>query len=300
MLIIPPLKILHVVPYYAPAWIYGGVVRAVSGLAAAQAAHGHSVSVLTTDTLTPTQQIDTLHEIRDGVTVIRCRNRIGALRRVNLSSPVGMRRALETLQADVIHCHELRTFENLIAAQYISGRIPLILSPHGTLPQDTGRTFIKRAWDRLFGHRLAHRFSGIIALTDQEAADARHVWKAVGASLPTLTVIPNEVEIPPLRAVHPSARPPTVLFIGRLHPRKGLQFLIPAFAAANVPDAQLHIVGPDEGMLAQAHDLAAAYGITEQVTFAGMLTGEARDFGLRRRRSIRAACRRGGLVDGRA
>jgi poly(glycerol-phosphate) alpha-glucosyltransferase len=37
--------------------------------------------------------------------------------------------------------------------------------------------------------------------------------------------------------------------MGRLHPRKGVDVLIQAFKAANIPSSWLLIVGPDEGMM---------------------------------------------------
>ena len=56
----------------------------------------------------------------------------------------------------------------------------------------------------------------------------------------------------PFRARWKLGAGPVVLFLGRLHERKGLQLLIPAFAdaAQSAPDARLVIVGPDEGMCA--------------------------------------------------
>ena len=47
------MNILHLSPYYAPAYAFGGVVRAVEGMATALAARGHGVTVLTTDALDP-------------------------------------------------------------------------------------------------------------------------------------------------------------------------------------------------------------------------------------------------------
>ena len=165
------MNILHVTPYYAPAWAYGGVVRAVYGLATAQATLGHSVTVLTTDTASPTQRLAVSREIIDSVAVIRCHNMVGPLRRLNLSSPFGVRRALSQLPAtpDIIHCHELRTVENLlVTASRRAAHVPLVVSLHGTLPQTTGRVLVKQTWDRLFGKALAGRFSGV---TDPMADD---------------------------------------------------------------------------------------------------------------------------------
>src|SRR5258708_26238685 len=84
------LNILHVTPYYAPAFAYGGVVSAVTGLATAQAQRGHRVTVLTTDALTRPQRNSMLRETIAGVDVIRCRNVSSVLlARLNLSFPPG-------------------------------------------------------------------------------------------------------------------------------------------------------------------------------------------------------------------
>ena len=270
---------------------------------------GHHVTVLTTDTLSTTKRFPVLHETINGVTVIRCRNKISALRRLNLSSPFGLGQALRVLQPtpDIIHCHELRTVENLlVASANRAGRIPIIVSPHGTLPQNTGRAAVKRTWDLLFGKSLARCFSGVLALTMSEAEMAGDWWSAVRVTAPVINVIPNGVDLPDLYhrqelaiSVTLNAFPPrnplagsysrsafkeglTVLFMGRLHERKGVQLLIPAFAQVNVPNSRLLIVGPDEGMLGTLRQLAQKYGISDKVIFTGLLPGALRDQALAR------------------
>ena len=88
------MNLLHVIPYYAPAWAYGGSVRAATDLTRALVQAGHCVTVLTTDTLSPTARAPVLRETLDGVDVVRVRNLSNALRgRLNLASPLGMGRA---------------------------------------------------------------------------------------------------------------------------------------------------------------------------------------------------------------
>ena len=266
-------------PYYAPAWAYGGVVSAVTGLATAQAARGHRVTILTTDALDFTSRNPLRRETLDGVVVIRCRNLSNTLRaRYNLSSPWDFRGAVRQLSADadVIHVHELRTVENLL----IGHPKPVALSPHGTLPYGTGRSGFKRAWDWLFGRALLRRIDHVTALTAAEVDEARALWQSLGLPFPGATIIPNGVPADfaapgDLRSRYSLGDGPVVLFLGRLHERKGLQFLIPAFALAarDVPDVQLLIVGPDAGMLAAAQALAAQAGVTDRVTFTGLLRG---------------------------
>jgi glycosyltransferase involved in cell wall biosynthesis len=69
-----------------------------------------------------------------------------------------------------------------------------------------------------------------------------------------------------------------VLFMGRLHERKGLQLLIPAFADAvkTAPDARLLIAGPDEGMSSTLEAQVNQCNLAGRVIFTGMLTGDDR------------------------
>jgi glycosyltransferase involved in cell wall biosynthesis len=281
------MRILHVTPYYAPAWAYGGVVSAVTGLATAQAKLGHSVTVLTTDALDldPPRRNAISRETIAGVTVIRCRNLSNIIRaRYNLSLPRSFGSALASVLpvVDVIHTHELRTVENLLLG---TPGCPVVLSPHGTLPYGTGRSLFKRAWDRLFGQRLLPMIRHVAALTQSEADEARTLWQFLNVPFPGATVIPNGVpadlaesvgESDNIRERYNLGDGPVVLFLGRLHERKGLQFLIPAFAQAtqDIRDARLLVVGPDAGMLVTAQTLAAQLGIADRVTFTGMLTGD--------------------------
>lgn len=283
------MNLLHVIPYYAPAWAYGGSVRAAADLTRALAAEGHSVYVLTTDTLSPTERIRVRHEALAGVHVYRVPNLSNRLRgKINLSSPVGMARTAQALiekhRIEVVHCHELRTIENLRVAPVANWlRVPAVVSPHGTLPYGTGRPIIKKTWDQLLGGRLLPRFDRVIALTQTEVEQARAIWYAHG--LPAwCSIVPNGIHLSdfahlpacePFRARWKLGSGPVVLFLGRLHERKGLQYLIPAFAYAvtHIPDARLLIVGPDEGMLNTLKAQVSEYNLAGRVIFTGLLTG---------------------------
>jgi glycosyltransferase involved in cell wall biosynthesis len=286
------MNLLHVIPYYAPAWTYGGSVRAAADLTCALVTEGHSVYVLTTDTLSPMQRTPKRRETIGGVHVYRVRNLSNALRgRLNLSTPVGIadaaRRLIQEHAIDVVHCHELRTVENLRVAPVANALgVPVVVSPHGTLPYETGRPIMKQLWDRVLGRRLLPRFDRVIALTANEAAEAKAIWTGCHRALPDerISVVPNGVHLQdfahlpprePFRTRWKLGEGPVVLFLGRLHERKGLQLLIPAFAEAvkAVPDARLVIAGPDEGMLATLKALMNEFNLAGRVVFTGMLTG---------------------------
>ncbi len=277
------MHILHVTPYYVPAYPFGGVVRAVEGMSAALIRRGHTVTVLTTDAVSRTERYSgDLEESLNGVRVIRVPNLIPALRRSNLSTPLAMRRIAPELikTADVIHLHEFRTAEALIVTP-TAARMnkPVVLSPHGTLTLDAGETALKRIWDRLFSPITARRISAVIGLTDKETDEARHIWAQFGADS-MFTTIPNGVNAAEFesssggddfRQQYGIGDAPLILYMGRLHPRKGASRLVKAFLQAAIPRAKLMIAGPDEGELA-----AIAPLLTPDMIIPGFLDASAR------------------------
>lgn len=68
-----------------------------------------------------------------------------------------------------------------------------------------------------------------------------------------------------------------ILFLSRIHPKKGCDILIDAFASVASSDPRLHLVmaGPDQiGMRPALEAAAIKAGIGERITWTGMLTGD--------------------------
>jgi glycosyltransferase involved in cell wall biosynthesis len=81
-------------------------------------------------------------------------------------------------------------------------------------------------------------------------------------------------------ALHPDLRGKRlVLFLARLHPKKGCDLLVDAFAQVAVRDPTLHLVmaGPDsDGLEARLIAQVRRLGLDGRVTFTGMLRGMAK------------------------
>ncbi len=188
----------------------------------------------------------------------------------------------EVHHADGIHIHGLWEQSTAIAGHTARAlRKPYILSAHGMLEPWalSNRRLKKLFYSTLFERANVAGATCLHALTAAEAAD----YRRFGARGP-IAVIPNGVHIPPAISPEtfltqfPSLRGKRIiLFLGRIHYKKGLDILIESWAAVTKqhPDAHLVIAGPNfEGTLAPLEARVAELNLTQTVTFPGMLRSE--------------------------
>lgn len=279
------LRILHVAPYYGPAWAYGGSVYVVTELARRQAAHGHTVMVATTDALDARRRMPSGRHLIDGVTVYRFPNLSNALAWRRIFLPLGLGRGVASLlpAVDVVHFHEVRSLLNaLVLPALLRMGVPYVVTAHGSLPAELGRVAAKRLYDVLIGHRLLSHACRLHALTEME----RDQYAALGLPLERITLIPNgidpmafdfEVDAAAFRQHYGiPENAPLIGFVGRLNRIKGLDFLIEAFAEVrrHRPDAMLLLAGPDDGAQSTLEAQAMRLGLAAAVRFTGMVEGE--------------------------
>jgi len=183
---------------------------------------------------------------------------------------------------DVIHMHNVRTFQNAIIS-YQAGKIgiPYVLSAHGSLPHLGGHQLIKRVCDILFAKRLIHSADQLIAVSQTE------VDQYIDAGIPKdmISIIHNGLDLDefvslPERGIfrkkyNISNQTKVVLFLGRLHKIKGVNYLIEAFSQVRVQiaDAKLVIAGPDDGISSALRELIIRLELSEQVLFTGPIYG---------------------------
>lgn len=141
---------------------------------------------------------------------------------------------------DCLHLHGIWMYPSRAATQWAkaSGRRYLI-TPHGMLDPHT----LQRRWWKKWLGRLAYEHaswrlaSAFHALTATEAA---HIRRAAGDM--RIVTIPNAGPEP--GEAPPAQRPPTVVFLGRVHAVKNISALIEGWCQARLPDeARLVIAG---------------------------------------------------------
>lgn len=201
--------------------------------------------------------------------------------------------ALADAGSGVIHSHGLWMFPNLYARRAARGSgARLVISPRGMLDDWSLQRsrFRKRAAWHLFERENIGSAQLLHATSDAEARAIRDA-----GCTPPIAVIPNGVDLPdaaalPAREVLERAWPELanrqwLLFMSRLHPKKGIADLVRVWAGLEqrFPQWQLLVAGPDlDGHGAEVRALAAELGVVNRVTFTGMLAGEQKSCALAR------------------
>jgi glycosyltransferase involved in cell wall biosynthesis len=275
------MRILHLIATLSRE--SGGPAQACVEMAAAVAKRGHAVSVYTTNWTeggvedVPTDQ----PVVRDGFSV-----RYFPVHAPRFWKPsLAMARALSRDMAgfDVVHLHSIYLFHDLAGGHYARRHgVPYIVRPHGMLDPYIRAHHRTRKWlmESTFQNRVLRHATAIHYTSDIE----REISAPFAMGAPP-KVVPLGVDLSGFDALpspeifhqrFPETRGKTiVLFLSRLHFKKGLDLLVPAFAQLASADPSLHLViaGPDDGMMAQCREWAARDGVADRVTFTGMLHG---------------------------
>ena len=176
---------------------------------------------------------------------------------------------------DLVHTHGIFTIAtSMIDSLRRVSRRPFVMRPCGALD----------AWSLNQGSRLkapflatitrpALRKAAFVHCTSESESDAvRRLEPSANAR-----VIPHGLDLEVYRQAEPPKPPsrPYLLFLGRLHHKKGLDLLTQAFAAiaGGHPDLDLVVAGPDEGMQSTVERLSAEAGIASRVRIIGPVYG---------------------------
>ena len=169
----------------------------------------------------------------------------------------GLTQTLRQFGADVMHLHGLWMYSSIAVRAVAKGKRKYIVSPHGMLDPWAlkNSSWKKRFASILYERGNLERAGCIHALCVQEMEAIR----SFGLNNP-VCIIPNGVYLPSdrpfrseasLRSATPTTEK-TLLYLGRLHPKKNLEPLLRAWASSlrdhsRVREWKLSIVGWDQG-----------------------------------------------------
>lgn len=291
------MKILQVSLRFPPAPAYGGVPRTTYLVSKELVRRGHEVTVFTTDAYDAKSRFAFQHSpmLMDGIKVCHFRSMSNYLAYKNLPVAPTMARALNKhIQSfDLVHLNEYFHFQALLVHHYATKKnIPYILQAHGSLPRSVQRqnskTVLfnksqpKKIFDTLFGHSIVKDASRIIATSSVESDQFTQVFPDF--PLDKVVHSPNYVDLESYEDLPATGQfrkkynieenAKMVLFLSRIHERKGADLLVAAFSrlkrTVDFP-VKLVVAGPDEGYSRTLRSLAKELEVENDVVFPGLL-----------------------------
>jgi poly(glycerol-phosphate) alpha-glucosyltransferase len=193
----------------------------------------------------------------------------------------GLDRALQAADMDLLHVHGLWMYISIAASRWSARtRRPYVISPHGML--DAWAVAYSRWKKTVALHTYERRHLEGAACIHALCEPEREAIRSFGLGNP-VCVIPNGVaagKTPFLsRSLSPSRR--TLLFLGRLTPKKGLTALIEAWALSRWrPESagwELAIAGSGpEDYVNELRSLVQRLDVASSVRFLGHVAGDAK------------------------
>ena len=260
----------------------GGVVQAVVDLCQAIAARGHQVTLATCDATDAHPQW-----LEGSGNYPRVVELPSSRLTKRLISRQGLQQYREIAQqVDLAHLHIPWRQTNLQLSRILRQEsLPYIVTIHGMLDDWSmqqgalkKRAYLKLAGRSLFQHATAVHF------TAKAERDQAEQWIPVGDraviqcyALDLTAYDPLPGSGPALKAFPQiSQEKKKVLFLSRLHPKKGVELLLGAAALLQKKrsDIQLLIAGPgEEGYVAKLNQMASDLGVSDMTHFLGMVKG---------------------------
>jgi glycosyltransferase involved in cell wall biosynthesis len=271
----------------------GGTVRAVLEWCGALAERGHAVTLLTADASgVPPQWCTASSNPR--CIILPIRDRIATLlgrplepgapdRPTQVLTAEALRAATSILtSADCLHLHGIWATSNAQLSQLCRKlSTPYVVSPHGMLDDWSMAqgAFKKKLHLRLLsGRTLAHARAILLTARGELDQASRHFPPSKGRVVPLLFDVRPFTDLASADEARSrfslDTQRPTILFLSRLHRKKGADRLIEAMATLP-PDVHLVLAGPADPpeYLDSLKELAQHRGVEDRVTFAGMVTG---------------------------
>lgn len=261
------MHFLHILSY---TWENGGASKVVYDIAKFQIEHGDKVTIITMD-----MEGQKRYKDIEGVNFISIAPQLLTKFLPLFSSELWYILKNNEQGFDVIHLHGLWNF-TLLAAYLLKLHNKSIVTVHGCAHPYTfiGNRIKRGLFTYSFQKNFLKKARMVHVLHKGELSE---VTDYLGQTTSNIRIIPNGIDVPEfIPKTHKKAN--QVLFLSRLHQKKGLDLLLPAFKQVKdiIPDAQLIIAGPDFGMLGFVQDFIKNYELEKSLIYVGSVDGQAK------------------------
>jgi glycosyltransferase involved in cell wall biosynthesis len=266
------MKILQVIPYFT--FSRGGDVNVCYNLAKQLTEKGHDVTIITTTFEYNKEDTDKIKNL----TMVPIPYKSN--KSLYISSPEMKDWLEENLKDyDIIHLHELRSYQNKIVREYaLRYDIPYIVQPHASTPTNVGNRILKKVFDLFYGKKIMKDADMVIAVSEEEAYyDYKMDAKKINIIYNGMNVDKYEI-LPPEGTFKDkyNINSPYILYLGRLDKLKGIDILISAFSELDekYDKYKLVIAGKENKYQKSLAKLAKDEYVDDRVIFTGFIPEE--------------------------
>lgn len=274
------MKLLQICALFPPSPLEtgGGTINVAYNLGKELVKKGHEVSVYAGTNLVAPEVDERAGATVDGIAVRRFPN-IAHYKTFAVTPEIAPYLKRTITEFDVVHLHELRTFQN-VAAHYYARKygVPYVVHGHGAISRAIRLKRSKQAFDILFGYRIIADATRLIAVSNEE----RGHYREMRANQEKISVIYNGIDITAFENVLKNGRfkrkygidGKMILYLGRIIETKGIEVAIQAFAELieEVDGLTLIIAGRNHGGEPKLRRLVKKMDIEETARFTGFLS----------------------------
>lgn len=266
------MNILQVIPYFA--FTRGGDVNVCYNLTKQFTKMGHKVTILTTTFDYNKEDTDTI----ENLTMVSVEYKFNLA--LFIYSPKMKEWLNENIHKyDIIHLHELRSYQNNIITRYSKKYgIPYVLQPHASTPKNVNKSLIKHVYDLVYGNNIMRCATTTIAVSQEEAyydrlmdaKDVRVIYNGMNLEefdkLPPKGTFKNKNNI----------TSPYILYLGRIDKLKGINYIIEAFSQLppKYSDYKLVIAGKITDYKKELDEIIKRKNLENRVIFTGFVKEE--------------------------
>ncbi|KKG09295.1 glycosyltransferase family 4 protein [Methanosarcina sp. 2.H.A.1B.4] len=270
------MKILQVCPYFYP--YLAGQERYVLQLSKKLSKHGDHVEVFTTNHLALPR-----FELIEKIPVHRF-NMISA----PLNNPISIDflNAFNKMKSfDVIHIHNEHSFVSLMTCLYNTVlKKPIVLTCHGQLKFGSSfKDLFEKLYSKTIGRFIFNSATKIIALSE----DDKNYIAGFGINDDKILILPNAIDVDYLETCVSNSEiynelrskfvdKKLVLYVGRIIPRKGIEYLIKSIGIVVKKNKNVLFVLIGDGEYKKtAEQLCEETGVSDHVLFLSGLSDES-------------------------
>ena len=282
------MRILQVVPYFYPAWSYGGPAKLVKDTTDYFASMGHQVTVYTSDSYDRDRRMPIAMRAKNSansaVFYFRNISNTFAYRHHIFIAPMMFFQIIWELSSfDIVHIHDFYIVFNVWVA--LLCRVfhkPYVISVHGCLEEKRmeDKNGLKRLFLHVFGISILQHAKALIATSQNErkAYLSYDIPKEkifmMGHGVNTQEFFTKKTKSVCRRIYHLKKTSFVISFVGRIHKIKGLDILVHAIARMKTDAIQVVIAGSDDGFLKDLKNLISLHTLNNSIQVYGPCFGQ--------------------------